>query len=389
MRCRFGWSIHPSGVAVAGRRLALVTALLVAASRSVAAAAGCVGDCSADGEVTVNELIVMVNVALEVTTVSACGAGDSDGDGTISITEIITGVNNALSGCVPGPTPTPTPGGGTSYVGDYYGTAGSSYAVRFHVAADGAASGFLDLIGAALVYTGNGGGADTASYPATGNAILDTGHYELSGDFFGMPFSFMGQLPASPTATGTLSVTVFGMATEGTLRAGTGPTPTPTPGCDSATLELTFSNVSGNFNGNASSFSVTRMNSAVEQKAPSYIPGLNEVYNSTLSGTECTQPRSLQIQIFVVPGGLAAGQSFPISLGGGSGPGALVFYGQEAAAGDSVWTASAGTLFIDGVSSSTITLRVVGAAMTETAGAAAGSFTLDVSGQVKTFMRQP
>ena len=49
---------------------------------------------------------------------------------------------------------------------------------------------------------------------------------------------------------------------------------------------------------------------------------------------------------------------------------------------------SAGTVFIDSVNGSVVSLRVVGAAMTETAGGAAGSFTLDVSGQVNNFIRQ-
>lgn len=46
-------------------------------------------------------------------------------------------------------------------------------------------------------------------------------------------------------------------------------------------------------------------------------------------------------------------------------------------------------MFIDALNGSVVTLRVVGAAMTVPAGTAAGSFTLDVSGQVNTFTRQP
>jgi len=59
----------------------------------------CVGDCNGDGEVTVNEIIVMVNVALGTNNVSACPAGDADGNQAIEITEIIAAVNNALNGC--------------------------------------------------------------------------------------------------------------------------------------------------------------------------------------------------------------------------------------------------------------------------------------------------
>jgi hypothetical protein len=59
----------------------------------------CVGDCNGSGEVTVNELITMVNIALGNSPVSACSAGDANGDGEITVNEIITAVNNALSGC--------------------------------------------------------------------------------------------------------------------------------------------------------------------------------------------------------------------------------------------------------------------------------------------------
>ncbi len=59
----------------------------------------CGGDCGGDGEVTVDEIIVMVNIALEATPVSACLAGDTNSDGTVTVDEIIGAVNNALNGC--------------------------------------------------------------------------------------------------------------------------------------------------------------------------------------------------------------------------------------------------------------------------------------------------
>ncbi|MBI3785778.1 MAG: hypothetical protein HY270_20485 [Deltaproteobacteria bacterium] len=59
----------------------------------------CVGDCSSDGEVTVDELITMVNIALGTANVGTCTAGDGNGDGEITIDEIVTGVNYALNQC--------------------------------------------------------------------------------------------------------------------------------------------------------------------------------------------------------------------------------------------------------------------------------------------------
>ena len=72
--------------------------------------AACVGDCDGSGDVTVNELITMVNIALGSAPLSSCPVGDADGNGDIAINEIIVAVNNALGVCTPEQaTPTPTP----------------------------------------------------------------------------------------------------------------------------------------------------------------------------------------------------------------------------------------------------------------------------------------
>jgi hypothetical protein len=60
----------------------------------------CPGDCDGSGEVTINELVALVNIALGNGPLSSCPAGDADRSGDISINEIIAGVNAALSGCV-------------------------------------------------------------------------------------------------------------------------------------------------------------------------------------------------------------------------------------------------------------------------------------------------
>ena len=59
----------------------------------------CLGDCSGDGEVTIDELVTMVNIALGTVPPSDCSAGDSNSDGEITIDEIIQAVNRALAGC--------------------------------------------------------------------------------------------------------------------------------------------------------------------------------------------------------------------------------------------------------------------------------------------------
>jgi len=70
-----------------------------AASALWTSGGACTGDCSGDGEVTVNELITMVDIALGTTPVSTCSAGDANGDGEVTVNEIVAGVNHALSGC--------------------------------------------------------------------------------------------------------------------------------------------------------------------------------------------------------------------------------------------------------------------------------------------------
>ena len=77
---------------------------------SAQAPAACGGDCGGDRQVTVNELVTMVDILLGRAQFSACPVGDADSDGIITVSDIIVAVNNALSGC-------PT---GTAACGDRY-----------------------------------------------------------------------------------------------------------------------------------------------------------------------------------------------------------------------------------------------------------------------------
>ena len=85
-------------MAHASLRSPCVTAVPMTVATVVVSA--CIGDCDGSGEVTVNELITMVNIALDAAPLAACTAGDSDGSGDITIDEIIAAVNTALDGCV-------------------------------------------------------------------------------------------------------------------------------------------------------------------------------------------------------------------------------------------------------------------------------------------------
>jgi hypothetical protein len=62
----------------------------------------CIGDCNGDHHVTVDELVVAVNVALGSGAVAACPMSDANDDGQVSVDELVAGVQNALGVCPAG-----------------------------------------------------------------------------------------------------------------------------------------------------------------------------------------------------------------------------------------------------------------------------------------------
>lgn len=69
----------------------------------------CVGDCNGDTAITVDEILLGVNIALGVAPMSTCTPFDVDFSGTLTVDELVSSVDGALRGCLSGPTPTPTP----------------------------------------------------------------------------------------------------------------------------------------------------------------------------------------------------------------------------------------------------------------------------------------
>jgi poly(3-hydroxybutyrate) depolymerase/6-phosphogluconolactonase (cycloisomerase 2 family) len=65
----------------------------------------CVGDCDWDSQVTVDEVILGVNIALGAAPLSACEMFDDAGDGTVTVDTLVRAVNHALNGCVDPLTP--------------------------------------------------------------------------------------------------------------------------------------------------------------------------------------------------------------------------------------------------------------------------------------------
>jgi hypothetical protein len=59
----------------------------------------CAGDCDGNGEVSISELILAVNISVAGTSLDECRAVDRDGSGAVTIDELIVAVRNALNGC--------------------------------------------------------------------------------------------------------------------------------------------------------------------------------------------------------------------------------------------------------------------------------------------------
>ena len=69
------------------------------ATQSTPGTNNCVGDCANDGQVSVDEIVRAVNIALGSIDVSQCSRADGNNDGFVTVDEIVTAVNNALNGC--------------------------------------------------------------------------------------------------------------------------------------------------------------------------------------------------------------------------------------------------------------------------------------------------
>ncbi|MFQ5668426.1 MAG: beta-propeller fold lactonase family protein [Candidatus Binatia bacterium] len=70
------------------------------------------GDCDGNGQVTVDEVVQGVNIALASAGLEDCGAFDANGDGRVTVEELVGAVTNALVGCAlrtPTATPSATP----------------------------------------------------------------------------------------------------------------------------------------------------------------------------------------------------------------------------------------------------------------------------------------
>ncbi len=61
----------------------------------------CIGDCNGDGQVTIDELVIGINIALGTATLDQCPAFDCNGNGQVSVDCLLMATNAALNGCEP------------------------------------------------------------------------------------------------------------------------------------------------------------------------------------------------------------------------------------------------------------------------------------------------
>ncbi|HVO23441.1 MAG TPA: hypothetical protein VMW56_07415 [Candidatus Margulisiibacteriota bacterium] len=88
-----GWWSHTTGWAAAV--VTLTASLAVAPS---IARAACVGDCNNSGTVTIDELVLGIDINLGTMPLTACSNASSNGT-TVLVNDNVTAVNNALHGC--------------------------------------------------------------------------------------------------------------------------------------------------------------------------------------------------------------------------------------------------------------------------------------------------
>ena len=205
---------------------------------AAAAHAACSGDCSGDGAVAVNELVLGVNIAFGSAALDQCGSFDVNGDGAVAVNELIGAVNNALDGC------------NGSFAGDYSGrvTFDATYSgiINLTAQSNGQVSGSLLVAsGAALRAVGALAGL-SFTFPLGGVSVAlagtvvdpSSGGFEVMGSFVDaagqtVPVVISGNFPG-PTGSAAVNVYVgtdppFSAMLSPGMLATPSPTPRPTP----------------------------------------------------------------------------------------------------------------------------------------------------------------
>ena len=94
----FECSVEPQRLPVGGEWHDVEQPTPTSIPTETATVAPCAGDCNGDGQVTVDEILTMVNIALGNADATACTNGIPSG-AQVDVALILTAVNNALNGC--------------------------------------------------------------------------------------------------------------------------------------------------------------------------------------------------------------------------------------------------------------------------------------------------
>lgn len=91
--------VDARGVRQRGVRLAAVAAVAAGLVFGAAPARACTGDCDGDGQVTIDDLMRGVNIALNEAAMSECPVWDASDDREVTVDELLVGVKAAIDGC--------------------------------------------------------------------------------------------------------------------------------------------------------------------------------------------------------------------------------------------------------------------------------------------------
>jgi hypothetical protein len=379
------------------RRTILAATLLILTTLAAPAARAqsCRGDCGGDGMVTVDELVLAVNIALGLASIGECNAFAG---GPMTISDLLQAVSNTISGCSPGrtatPTPTPTPprrcsdsdGSGTVQISNASPSNGNGAFDITCVTVENAGGTRTELTRVTVAGAVNGQKAELLVYFVTATGAIDTVTYQwvddpkFPGAFSNLAFC---NTPACAGASVDLPARQiilndvplggpFGetATVNGSLTLDEIPTPVPTPTpmvCPGGSIEVTATNVQGTNNSlpfdavltSASNFGSATFFSAEYTDCPRMSPGHVLLFN--VGDTPVAAGASYQIGLF---------SSLLNQLQ----------YREDVGFNFREWNANSGTITIDSIDEQgRFHFRVIDAQMRQSTGST-GSFTLNASG---------
>lgn len=376
-----------------------------------AAMATCSGDCSGDGQVTIDEILLEIEIALGSEPAGSCDGSGSGEGGRTTVDDVVVAVNHATGSCEPvattptaTPTVTPTPppcesnGSAAVFASSATPANGTGELLESCVTAENAGGSRDDLTRVSARGTVNGIDFLLQVYFVTATGQVDTVSYGWM-PFPGIPDFFDNlafcNTPACVGVTINLATKIIrfrntALASEGgqsavlngsiTLDALPTPmaTPTPTP-CPGGSLTLNFSEVQGTNTSQplpASLILGTAMNFSRAADPPVF------AYLSALyDGCPMPFPRlTLGFQFSGAP--IQAGTVYPV----GSSQGQLnqIEFREEGFSNFKSWEAQSGSLIVDSVDASHVTLRIVDAHMRPRFIDTQGTFVINAAGSLTT-----